>query len=420
MKWRSPKMLRPLRRRDFALLWGGMTISLLGDGIYIVAIAWLVLRISNSPTALGVVGVAWTIPQVISLLWGGVASDRFDRRIVMIAADIARCIPIGIIGLLSVTKSIELWHVFALVAFYGAAEGFFMPAFSAMIPDVVPEKELVGANALDQFVRPLTLRFAGPAIGGIIIAAVGVGTAFLIDAATFVFSAVAVYFIKARPSGEERRGGDRPRGRRSARVSATSPSRLALGHAGRDRHRTARVLRTLPGARALPDQEPDGWKRGGSRAGARPWGDRGHHRFTGHGGAGASQKEHHIYLCVLGDRRLRTGRLCPLGPPLAGHGGHVRSRVLPNRRLDRVGLAASDQGAVEAPGARLQSRLARLLESDSYFLCPHRTAGRIDWSQDDVRLAPRCSEGWPWPPLFSFRGSTKSKRTSRRKRPRSP
>src|SRR5688500_4205278 len=100
MKWRSPKMLRPLRRRDFALLWGGMTISLLGDGIYLVAIAWLVLQISNSPTALGVVGVAWTIPQVISLLWGGVASDRFDRRIVMIAADIARCVPIGIIGLL--------------------------------------------------------------------------------------------------------------------------------------------------------------------------------------------------------------------------------------------------------------------------------------------------------------------------------
>ena len=207
MTWRKPKMLRPLRRRDFALLWCGMTISLLGDGIYIVAIAWLVLRISNSPTALGIVGVAWTIPQVISLLWGGVASDRFDRRRVMIGADIARCIPIGIIGILSVTDTIELWHVFVLVAFYGAAEGFFMPAFSAMVPDVVPPDELVGANALDQFVRPLTLRFAGPALGGLIIAAVGVGTAFLIDAVSFIVSAVALAFIRARRKKEEREAG---------------------------------------------------------------------------------------------------------------------------------------------------------------------------------------------------------------------
>ena len=197
-------MLHPLRRRDFALLWGGMTISLFGDGIYLVAIAWLVLRISNSPTALGVVGVAWTVPQVITLLWGGVASDRFDRRRVMIGADIARGIPIGIIGLLSISNSIELWQVFALVAVYGAAEGFFMPAFSAMVPDVVPQDELVGANALDQFVRPLTLRFAGPAIGGFIIAWVGIGAAFLIDAVTFFISAVAVASIGTRRTVEDR------------------------------------------------------------------------------------------------------------------------------------------------------------------------------------------------------------------------
>ena len=78
------RILRPLGIRDFALLWTGMTVSLLGDGIYFVAIAWQVYELSNAPTALSIVGVAWTLPQVLFLLLSGVISDRFDRRRVMI------------------------------------------------------------------------------------------------------------------------------------------------------------------------------------------------------------------------------------------------------------------------------------------------------------------------------------------------
>ena len=184
-----------------------MSASLLGDGVYFVAIAWLVLDISNSPTSLGLVGVAWTLPQILSLLWAGVASDRWDRRLVMISADVMRGVPIAGIALLSLAGTIELWHVFVLVAVYGIGEGLFMPAFSAIVPDVVPQEELVEANSLDQFVRPLTLRFAGPALGGVIIAAVGVGAAFLIDAASFAISAIAVAAMTKRGS---RRGSAGP------------------------------------------------------------------------------------------------------------------------------------------------------------------------------------------------------------------
>ena len=194
------KLLGPLRHRDFALLWIGMSASLLGDGVYFVAIAWLVLDISNSPTALGLVGVAWTLPQILSLLWAGVASDRWDRRLVMISADVIRGVPIAAIALLTLTDAIELWHLFVLVGVYGVGEGLFMPAFSAIVPDVVPQEELVEANSLDQFVRPLTLRFAGPAVGGVIIAGVGVGMAFLVDAVTFGISALAVAAMTKRAS----------------------------------------------------------------------------------------------------------------------------------------------------------------------------------------------------------------------------
>ncbi|MDQ3986928.1 MAG: MFS transporter [Actinomycetota bacterium] len=184
--------MRPLKIRDFGLLWFGMTISLLGDGMYFVAIAWLVLRISNAPTALAIVGVAWTLPQVVFLLWAGVVSDRFDRRKVMIAADILRAGAIGLIGVLAVSDAVRLWHVVILVAVYGAGEGFFMPAFSAIVPEVVPKDQLIQANSLDQFMRPVTLRFAGPALGGFIIGVFGIGTAFFLDAVTFIFSAVAI------------------------------------------------------------------------------------------------------------------------------------------------------------------------------------------------------------------------------------
>ena len=193
------QLLQPLRQRDFALLWSGMTISMLGDGVYFVAIAWQVLRISNSPAALSVVGVAWTAPQVLFLLVGGVISDRVDRRAVMLGADVVRMVAIASLGALSLSGSLELWHVIALVAFYGAGEAFFMPAFGAIVPEIVPRDQLVQANSLDQFVRPVAFRLLGPAIGGVMVALWGPGRAFLIDAATFALSALCILLMRARP-----------------------------------------------------------------------------------------------------------------------------------------------------------------------------------------------------------------------------
>jgi MFS family permease len=185
-------LFRPLRLRDFRYLWTGMTVSLLGDGIFLVAIAWQVYQLSNAPTALSVVGVAMSVPHVVLLLLGGVVSDRFDRRKVMVGADVVRGIAIGILGLLSVTGALELWHVLVLTAFYGAGTAFFGPAFDAIVPDVVPPELLAEANSLDQFVRPAAWRLAGPALGGWLIGLWGPGGAFLVDAATFAVSIVAI------------------------------------------------------------------------------------------------------------------------------------------------------------------------------------------------------------------------------------
>jgi len=196
------RIFEPLGERDFALLTAGAFISLLGDGFFYVALAWQVYEISNVPTALSLVGLAWTLPLVFFVLIGGVFTDRYDRRWLLIGADLVRAGAIGLIGILSATGVIELWHVVALIAFVGLGDAFFNPASTAIVPDLLPERLLPQANALQGLVRPLTVRLVGPALGGVTVAAVGPGTAFLIDGASFLASAASVAAISLRPRRE--------------------------------------------------------------------------------------------------------------------------------------------------------------------------------------------------------------------------
>jgi MFS family permease len=194
-------------------------VSLLGDGIYTVAIAWQVYELSNAPTALAVVGAAWMVPQVLLLLLGGAISDRVDRRQVLMLSDAVRGGAIAAIGVLAVTDVLVLWHVIVLVAVYGAGSALFTPAFTALVPQIVPQDLLLQANSLDQFVRPLTGRLVGPALGGWLIAAFGAGTAFLADGASFAASAAAILLMRTRP--EPAVAGARPSIARDVREGLT-------------------------------------------------------------------------------------------------------------------------------------------------------------------------------------------------------
>jgi len=193
-------VLRPLRHRDFRLLWTGMSVSFTGDGIYLVAIAWQVYRLSDVPSALAAVGLALSLPQVLFVALSGVWSDRFDRRRLMLIADGIRGVAIAAMGILTVTGTVRLWHLVALAVAYGTGQALFQPAFHAIVPSLVPAEEIVQANSLDQFVRPFALSLLGPAVGGFLVHGVGAGWAFLVDAATFAFSASAIFRMHPRPS----------------------------------------------------------------------------------------------------------------------------------------------------------------------------------------------------------------------------
>src|SRR6476469_10923902 len=118
-------MLRPLRDRDFRLLWAGMTVSLLGDGVYLVAVAWQAYDVSNSPAALAVTGIAWTLPTVLLLPFGGTLSDRMGRRPLMITADLLRAAAVGVISVLALAGNMKTWHLVVLSGSFGVGGGRF-------------------------------------------------------------------------------------------------------------------------------------------------------------------------------------------------------------------------------------------------------------------------------------------------------
>ncbi len=190
----------PLRNRDFRLLFAGRCVSLLGDGAFLVAVAWEAYTLSDAPTALSLLGVAMTVPLIALLLFGGVVSDRYDRRRVMLVADLVRAALLVLLAALATSGDLRLWQMMVIVAVYGAAEAFFDPASDAILPELLPESQLGRANALEQLVRPLALRLAGPAVGGILIGALGTGAAFLADGATFIVSGATLWSMSARRS----------------------------------------------------------------------------------------------------------------------------------------------------------------------------------------------------------------------------
>jgi MFS family permease len=185
-------LLRPLRSRDFRRLWLGMTISLVGDGIFLIAMTWVAYQLWNAPAALSVLGIAMTVPTIVCLLAGGAVSDRFERRLVMLWSDLVRGTALAVLAALSLAHALTYVELAAIVAVYGAGTAFFMPAFDSIVPEIVKAEELAQANALDQFVRPLAMRLIGPSLGGWLVASFGGGTAFAVDAATFGASAIAV------------------------------------------------------------------------------------------------------------------------------------------------------------------------------------------------------------------------------------
>jgi hypothetical protein len=175
----------------------------------VVALPWQVYELTDSPATMGLVGALQTASILIFVLFGGVASDRIERKKVIIVSDLARGVAAGAAGVLAITGDIELWHVAAMAVVFGVGQAFAGPAFGSIVPQLVPDDILVQANSALFTVNPIAFRFLGPALGGVLIAASGTGAAFLVDATSFVIGAVAIALLGARPAARILEEGER-------------------------------------------------------------------------------------------------------------------------------------------------------------------------------------------------------------------
>lgn len=174
----------------FRLLFGGQLLSVVGDRMTPVAIAFAVLSL-GSVTDLGIVLAAGGIPFGLFALIGGVWADRIGRREMMVASDVARAISQALTASLLLTGTAEVWMLVVLSAVYGTAAAVFLPSLTGLIPQTVPPERLQEANALLALTRSIGT-IAGPALAGVLVAVAGPGEAIALDAATFVFSALCL------------------------------------------------------------------------------------------------------------------------------------------------------------------------------------------------------------------------------------
>ena len=191
MTGRGGDTRRLLRQRDFRLLFVGQGISVLGDRMVAVALAFAVLQMGGSASDVGLVLASAWAPLVITVLAGGVVADRTSRRSVMVTADLVRIATQGTMAVLVITGAAEIWMLAALAGVTGAATGFFNPASTGLLPEVVPEEELQPANAL-RATAVSGSEILGPLLAGVLVAAAGAGWAIAVDAATFAVSAACL------------------------------------------------------------------------------------------------------------------------------------------------------------------------------------------------------------------------------------
>lgn len=182
---------RALRDKKFAALLLGQTFSRIGDFLFQIALAWWVLEKTGSATAMGTVLFFSTLPMVAFVLVGGVVVDRMRRGLLLFISDTARCFIMVVGAWLAFTDQLVLWEIYVIAILFGFADAFFLPAYNALIQQIVAEEDLPSANSINSLSMQFG-RVAGPALGGLIAGFGGTAVAFGFNALSFFIGALTV------------------------------------------------------------------------------------------------------------------------------------------------------------------------------------------------------------------------------------
>lgn len=197
-------IFRSLRHRNYRLFFSGQSISLIGTWMQRIALPWAVYRMTGSEVLLGVVGFASSVPSFLLAPFAGVLIDRWSRYRVMLVTQIISMIQAAVLAWLSLSGNLDIWHIIVLSVILGIINTFDMPARHSFVINMVNGKEDIGnAIALNSMMFN-GARLIGPSVAGILLAAAGEGTCFLINAVSYVFVIASLLMMKVTETREKK------------------------------------------------------------------------------------------------------------------------------------------------------------------------------------------------------------------------
>lgn len=234
-RFRLPEAVSVLAVRDFRVVWTGQAISMVGTWMQAIAQGLVVLELWNSPIALALVTLANALPSLLVMLFGGVLADRADKRRILIVTQVVMCALAAAVGTLVVTDRVELWMIIVATGALGIAFGYDMPAYQALLPELVPPEKISQVVALNSSTFHGS-RMVGPALAGAVIAAWGLGTAYFLNAASFIAVIFSLLVIRYRPAAKSQ----------AAHVSSIEGLKQGIRHArGRSALQTMLLITAL-------------------------------------------------------------------------------------------------------------------------------------------------------------------------------
>ncbi|MGY1827304.1 MFS transporter [Blastococcus sp. SYSU DS0541] len=207
-----PRALAPLRHRSYRLLAAAMALSLLTQGLWAIAMVWQVVALGGGPGALSLVAAIGSGGMLVMTLLGGALADRVPQRHLLLLVALLQGGATSVAAALSLAGVLEVWHLAVVALVDGAALGLFYPAYSALVPALVPEGDLLAVNGLEGAVRPVLGQAAGPAVAGFLVAAWSPGAAMAGTAATAFLAAGFLLALPLTPVRRERAEGAAPPG----------------------------------------------------------------------------------------------------------------------------------------------------------------------------------------------------------------
>lgn len=191
------RVLAPFGFREYRLLMAAVALSIFAEGMWTVVMALQVIALDNDPMSLSLVATCLGVGLVAFVLVGGLAADRFDQRSIIIVVEAVNTAAVSTVAILAAVGAVQIWHLAVAAAALGVAAAFFFPAYSALLPRILPAEQLLAANGVEGVLRPVFQQAVGPATAGLLIGATfpSLGSA----AVAVLFGVSLVLLLATRP-----------------------------------------------------------------------------------------------------------------------------------------------------------------------------------------------------------------------------